>query len=82
MTIGNVKKPSTFGTFPEDQSNDDGNLALPAWDYTENKLDDTGTNKFGYFHGKSTNVPFTDGHVESFNEQKDDELRKMCAQYK
>ena len=82
LTLGNVKKPSTFGTFPEDKSNDDGNLAIDRWDYSENKLTDTGTNSIGYFHGKSTNLVCADGHVESLDEKKDLEIRKMCAQYK
>ncbi len=78
-----VSKPSTFVTFPEDKNNDDGNLATASWNYSTNTFnDDSSTNTFGRFHtNNSTNLVFTDGHVENTNKP-DDEIRKLCAQYK
>ncbi len=78
-----VSKPSTFVTFPEDKNNDDGNLATASWNYSTNTFnDDSSTNTFGRFHtNTSTNLVFTDGHVENTNKP-DDEIRKLCAQYK
>ena len=70
-------------TFPEDKTNDDGNLATASWNYSTNSFnDDSSTNTFGRFHtNNSTNLVFTDGHVENSNKP-DDEIRKLCAQYK
>ena len=78
-----VKKPSSFVTFVEDNNNDDGNFATVAWDYTTNALaDTTSSNTVGRFHnGDSTNLLFTDSHVETSNKPID-EIRKLCAQYK
>ena len=78
-----VKKPSTFVTFVEDNNNDDGNFATASWNYTEDTFNsDTSTNKVGRFHtNKSTNLLFTDGHVENTSKP-EDEIRKLCAQYK
>ena len=78
-----VTKPSTFVTFVEDKNNDDGNLATASWNYSTNTFnDDTSTNTVGRFHpNNSTNLVFTDGHVEN-NNKPDDEIRKLCAQYK
>ena len=82
--INMVKKPSTFVTFVEDNNNDDGNFSTPKWLYTENpqKLDTEGNNIVGRFHnGDSSNLLFTDSHVESTNKPKE-EIQKLCAQYK
>ncbi|MBR5297436.1 MAG: hypothetical protein IKU29_06185, partial [Parabacteroides sp.] len=71
-------------TFVEDNNNDDGNFSTPKWLYTENpqKLDTEGNNIVGRFHnGDSTNLLYTDSHVESTNKPID-EIRKLCAQYK
>ena len=81
--INMVKKPSTFVTFVEDNNNDDGNFATAGWDYSANAFSDsTSTNTVGRFHnGDSTNLLYTDSHVESTNKPID-EIRKLCAQYK
>ena len=78
-----VAKPSTFVTFVEDKTNDDGNFATASWNYSTNAFnDDTSTNVVGRFHpNNSTNLVFTDGHVENCNKP-EDEIRKLCAQYK
>ena len=78
-----VKKPSTFVTFVEDNNNDDGNFATASWNYTDDTLNTDGSsNKVGRFHtNKSTNLVFTDGHVENTSKP-EDEIRKLCAQYK
>ena len=78
-----VKKPSRFIPFVEDSNNDDGNFSTCAWDFTANELKDPdGTyNTFGYWHGNSTNVLFTDSHVESTSAPVK-ELREYCARYK
>ena len=83
-TTNIVTKPSTFVTFVEDQTNDDGNFSSPSWDYSANPpaLSTGSYNTFGLFHtNKSTNLVFTDGHVENTNKPTD-EIRKLCAQYK
>ena len=81
--INMVKKPSSFITFLEEISSDDGNFSAPSWDYNANPPAlTTGTfNNVGRFHGDSTNLLFTDSHVESTNKPIDD-IRLLCAKYK
>ena len=80
--VTNVKKATTFAIFVEDSNNDDGNFSAHTWDYTNNTINNNGTNKFARFHnGKSTNLVFADGHAEN-TMKPDEELFELCARYK